>query len=133
LFAVTVSTFEPPSLEPTGSPAGSSTVRISSFEASAHVMLNLNAASIVSYVFAGTLMVTTCSSTSAAGRAAQLLVGFVPGGIVPVHESVTVPPADVGTVTLLVGGVEPDAVAAASNPVARAMVRNNLRKVMASP
>ena len=35
---------------------------------------------------------------------AQLLVGFAPGGIVPVHSRVTVWPTLVGTVTELDGG-----------------------------
>src|SRR5436309_5458261 len=52
--------------------------------------------------------VTECSSASVelSTNGEQSLVAFVPGGIVPVQVSVTVCPAVVGTVTLLVGGVD---------------------------
>src|SRR5436309_4619352 len=52
--------------------------------------------------------VTECSSASVelSTNGEQSLVAFVPGGIVPVQVSVTVCPADDGTVTLLVGGVD---------------------------
>ena len=60
----------------------------------------------MSYAPAGTLIVTSCSSTSELEGGAQLLVGFTPGWIVPVHVDETVCPALDGTATELAGGVE---------------------------
>src|SRR6266446_7249429 len=48
----------------------------------------------------------SCSSTLEAGKPLQSLVGFVPGGIVPVQLSLTVCPAVDGTVTLPPWGVQ---------------------------
>jgi hypothetical protein len=48
----------------------------------------------------------SCSSTLEDGKPLQSLVGFVPGGIMPVQLSLTDCPAVDGTVTLPFGGVD---------------------------
>src|SRR5690349_12610613 len=53
-------------------------------------------------------MVTACSSTGEVETGAQSLAGFVPTPAVPVQVSVTVTPAEVGTLIELVGGLEAD-------------------------
>jgi hypothetical protein len=81
------------------------------------------------------LIVTTCSSTGELDGGAQLLVRLVPGSTCPVHVELTVPGLD-GTVTLLVGGVEAGAEAAASRVKAQARIgvgSKNFRALISSP
>src|SRR5947209_13733724 len=115
------------SLDPTSSPSGPLTVRISSATSSApggtHVIEKAKVASIESYAPDGTFTVMSCSSTAELGRPEQSLVGLVPIGIVPDQSSVTVWPAVVGTVTEPVGGVEPGATATTVATVATAATR----------
>ena len=73
--------------------------------------------------YSGKLEVTTSARATE-----QSLVGFVPIGIVPVQLSVTVWPAEVGTVTELLGGVEPGATAATVAMVATATTRTASRR-----
>src|SRR3954451_6379569 len=116
-----------PSLDPTSSPSGPMTVRISSATSSApggdHVIENAKVASMESYAPDGTFTVMSCSSTAELGRPEQELVGFDPIGIVPPQLSITVWPAVVGTVTEALGGVEPGATAATVATVATAAAR----------
>jgi hypothetical protein len=75
------------------------------------------------------LIVTTCSSTGDVDGGAQLLVRLAPGRTSPVQVELAVPGLE-GTVTLLVGGVEAGADAAASRasaPTRMGTARNNLR------
>src|SRR5437773_4882315 len=121
-----------PSLDPTSSPSGPITVRISSATSSApggaHVIEKAKVASRESYAPDGTFTVMSCSSTAELGRPEQSLVGFVPIGIIPVQLSVTVWPAVVGTVTELLCGVEPGATAATAATVATAATRTASRR-----
>jgi hypothetical protein len=56
---------------------------------------------------------------------AQLLVGFTPGGIMPVHVDVTVWPGLDGTVSELVGGVEATLDPARSSETVATIVASN--------
>src|SRR5439155_3048107 len=120
------------SLDPTASPSGAMTVRISSATSSApggtHVIENAKVASMESYAPGGTFTVMSCSSTAELGRPEQSLVALLSTGIVPVQLSVTVWPAVVGTVTVPVGGVEPGATATTVATVATAARRTASRR-----
>src|SRR3954447_8647831 len=93
-------------------PSGPVTDRISSSSASPQRILNVASAVAVSYVPAGTVSSIAWSST-VPGVPVHWLVGFAPGGIVPVQVTVVLVPAG-GTVTAWEGGVEASVGTAAS-------------------
>lgn len=73
-------------------------------------------------------MVDVCVSAAAvSARAAQLLDGFVSGGIIPVQVTLTVWPMVEGTVMLLVGGVDAKLSKASTAPLMQRSVASVIR------
>jgi hypothetical protein len=92
----------------------------------------------VSYVPGATFTVTACSSVGELETGAQSLAGLTPGKTDPVQPSVTVTPADVGTVTVLVAGVDAGAESVPRKAAATTITRpkspaENVRGLIAPP